>query len=455
MDIFFKLFIGLIGLSLVVFIHELGHYLAARLFQVEVEAFAVGFGKPLLRWKPRKTEYRLCLFPLGGYCKMKGEEFILNSLESPEQDILPEPGSLFAVHPLKRMVISFAGPFFNILFAFFVFFTLGLTGTEQTSVPPRIVLSSEVHGPKPPILAAEKAGLLSGDLIQKINGKTLVNYSDLVEAISENPSQPKQFQILRGNESLTITVTPQFVESEQRFFIGVLPWIDPVVKTVTPQSSAAIAGILPGDRITGVNGIALKNTTGLDPFLTPKTGSLTLQYLRSGKQEQTQVVPDVVKGKVVLGLEFVMEHYPARPLPFFDALGQGLNQTFNIFGATVNGLFQLVTGKLNLQENLSGPLRTSQLIGEMTTSSFLDSFGQGVAAAGQLLAFISIGLFLMNLLPIPALDGGGILLSLIETLRGRRVKIKTFIRYQQVGFGFLILLVIFVTFNDILHFIPK
>lgn len=455
MELVFYFFIGLIGLSLVVFIHEMGHFLAARFFHVEVEAFAVGFGKPLWRWKPGKTEYRLCLFPLGGYCKMKGEEFLLKSLEKPQEEIQPEPDSLFAVHPLKRLVISAAGPLFNLLFAFVIFFALGLTGTEQTSVPARIVLSSELNGKVPAVLAAEKAGLRTGDLVEKIDGKPILNYSEMVESLSLVPAKTRIFEVSRDGQKLTIPVSPQWVESDQRYYIGVLPWIDPLVKAVQPQSSAAIGGLKSGDRLTGINGQPLRNKTDLDKVLNPKIGSITLQYLRDGKSEETRIIPDLVQGKVVLGLEFAMTQYPAHPAPFPDALEKSLDRTASILGATVNGLVQLVTGKLNLQDNLSGPLRTSQLIGEVTSTSFEASFGQGVASAGQILSFISIGLFLMNLLPIPALDGGSIVLSLAETFRRKRVRVQTFMRYQQIGFVFLILLIVFVTFNDILHFIPK
>ncbi|NNM67682.1 MAG: RIP metalloprotease RseP, partial [Spirochaetales bacterium] len=251
MSILISVLIGLVGLGIVVFIHEFGHFIAARLMGVDVEAFAVGWGPAFLRWKPRSTEYRLCWLPLGGYCKMKGEAFLIQALSDPSSTPVPEKGSFFAASPWRRIVISLAGPFFNLLSALLVLTVLAATGVPQTTPEARIVLASTVD-PKGNF-PADQAGLKTGDWIQTVNGKKILNFHDLQTAILQAKAGPDVMQIQREGKPLTVTVHPRWDAQAHSWLVGVYPWIDPVVKTVLPNSAAQIAGILPGDRILALN----------------------------------------------------------------------------------------------------------------------------------------------------------------------------------------------------------
>jgi len=196
LEVFAFILIGFVGLSVVVTIHEYGHFLAARWAGVEVEAFAVGWGKVLWAWKPGKTEYRLCLLPLGGYCKMKGEQDLAEAMVRQDGAFEPSPGSLFGAKPWKRLVISVAGPAFNLIFAALVFLTLQLTGVPETTPESRILVASEVDGRTN--APADQAGLKTGDLVTAVNDQPIKTFVQLQQTIAGSHSQPMVWTIDRA-----------------------------------------------------------------------------------------------------------------------------------------------------------------------------------------------------------------------------------------------------------------
>ncbi|HTH13165.1 MAG TPA: site-2 protease family protein, partial [Spirochaetia bacterium] len=234
MDTVLYILIGLVGLTLVVTIHEAGHYLAARWAGVEVEAFAIGWGKVLWSWKPKTTEYRICLLPLGGYCKMKGEQDLMAALERQDGAFEPAPGSLFGARPWKRIIISAAGPAANLLFAFLVFMVLQLTGVPETGPAARVLLASEIDGRAG--LPADQAGLKTGDLVLSVNEKAVVTFSDLQQAIATSEGKPQAWKVSRDGGEVSLQVTPRWEAAEKRSLVGIYPLIDPVVKEVKPAS---------------------------------------------------------------------------------------------------------------------------------------------------------------------------------------------------------------------------
>jgi len=445
LDTILFIFIGLVGLSLVVTIHEAGHFLAARWAGVEVEAFAIGWGKVLWAWKPGVTEYRLCLLPLGGYCKMKGEQDLMEALQREDGAFEPAPGSLFGASPWKRIVISAAGPLTNLVFAFLVFFALQLTGVPETGPAARILLASDVDGRSG--LAADLAGLQSGDTVLAVDKKEIRTFAQLQQAITNSQGKPLVWTLDRGGLTLEKTVVPQFVESEKRSLVGIYPWIDPLVKSVKKDSVAALAGFRPGDRIVAVDGRSVAATqTFFQAYSQAGTKSLSVTVLRDGKSTQLLLVPEAA---TTPGLEFVLPTFPAQNATPWSAGLEAWSKTWNLFGQMISGLVQLFTGKVNPSDSLSGPLRITYYVGEVASQGFLAGWGQGVGALANFLAFISLALFLMNLLPIPALDGGSIVISAVEGIRNKRLGVKTLMRYQQVGVVLILGLVLYTTFNDV------
>ena len=446
MDTLLFILIGLVGLSLIVVIHEAGHFIVARWMGVEVEAFAVGWGKVLWAWKPGKTEYRICLLPLGGYCKMKGEQDLMAALQRQDGAFEPAPGSLFGASPIRRIAISVAGPLFNLLFAFAVFLSLQAIGVPETAPAARILLASEVDGPRG--LPADQAGLETGDTIVAVGTTPVQSFPQFQKAVSQAQGRPLTLRVQRDGMELEKSVTPRYDEKEKRSLIGVYPLIDPVVKAVKKNSLADLAGFRPGDRIVSAQGTAVSSTQGFFRALQQAPSSLSVAVSRQGSTVELLLVPGSAQEKNEPGLEFALPTFAARPAPLPQAVVEGWNQTWGLLGQMATGLVQLVTGKVNPTEALSGPLRITYYMGEVVSQGFLSGWGQGWGASANFLAFLSLALFLMNLLPIPALDGGSVVVSLVEMAMRRRMGVKALMRYQQVGVVLILGLVLFTTFND-------
>ena len=195
---------GILGLGLIVLIHETGHLIAARMCGVKVEAFSVGMGPILLHKTIKNTDYRLSLIPLGGYCEMKGEKAFSEALESNAKEITGESDSLYGVYPLKRAFIAFMGPFFNVIFAFFAFIIISAIGYNYYSTPSKIILANEVY-PDFSSPAAE-AGLKTGDTIYQIDEEPIINFADISSYVSLHPDEELVFKVLRDNKDLSFVV---------------------------------------------------------------------------------------------------------------------------------------------------------------------------------------------------------------------------------------------------------
>ena len=438
----------LLGLSLVVTIHEAGHFLAARWAGVEVEAFAVGWGKVLWAWKPGKTEYRICLLPIGGYCKMKGEQDLIAAMGRQDGSFEPSTGSLFAAKPWKKIIISAAGPLFNLVFAFLLFFALQWTGVPETTPASRIELAAEVDGRTG--LPAEQAGLKTGDLVTAIDGRPIRTFSALMEAVLASKGQSMVWSIDRQGQGLQVPLAPRYDDKEKRLLVGVYPFVEPLVRAVEKNSSAELAGFQPGDRIATLNGVPVASKAVFDTLLgASKERSDTVIVQRGSRELSLLLVPDTDVVQKGIGLAFVYPRFSAQGKSPGGALVAGAGQTWEMFSAMVQGLGGLFTGKENPVQSLSGPIGMMKMSSQAATSAFAESPEEGVVTVVRILAFINLALFLMNLLPIPALDGGSIVVSAVEALRRRAISLKALLRYQQIGVAVVLGLVIFTTLNDL------
>jgi len=436
----------LIGLSLVVFLHEGGHFLAAQWAGVEVEAFAVGWGPVVWRRTWRGTEYRLCLLPAGGYCKMKGEQDLIAAMEKSERQVTGSAGSLFSAPAWKRIVISAAGPLVNLAVALLVFMALALSGVPSSGPDSRILLASEVDGRTG--TPAQAAGLVTGDRVTAVNGRTVRSFAELQARITSEGQTPMTWSIDRNGLSIQKTVTAHLDPAAGRPLVGVYSFNEPVVRTVVPQTPAALAGFAPGDRITAVDGepVAAEQIF-LQKVLGPARPSWTVEVDRAGIR--TNLILIVETAQADLGLRFVYPTYPAQGLPLPAALAAGWSQTFDLLGQMLTGLGRLFTGKEDPVQSLSGPIG---IVGQGTTAvSTAFGFGLdfGAATLVRWLAFLNLALFLMNLLPIPALDGGSIVVSLVEGLRRKPLGLKALMAYQQAGAILVLGLLLFTTLNDL------
>ncbi len=442
--------LGLIGLSLVVIVHEFGHFLIARTVGVDVEAFSVGWGPALLTHKGKKTEWRLGVLPIGGYCKLKGEDGFRAAIEQKLDFIPADKGSFYAAHPLKRIAIALAGPLFNMIFAVLVFTFVVAIGTIIRTAPNRIVLSSETGttmqaGSSNP---ADMAGLQTGDILQSIDGRTIRDYSDLQEIIASNPGKALSVQVLRNGSIQNLIVTPRLDANTGAGVIGVYPWIDPLVSSVKEQSPAAIADLRPGDKILSANGKPIRNTIDLMNSFKAANGPIELTLERNGQNLSTTII---AKSLEETGIAFVsiMRTDKASSLP--DAIAKGAKETVSTFALTIKSIGLLFRG-VNIFKAVSGPARITYLIGTAASEQIKVEGLAGLVPVLSFLAFLSVGLAIMNLLPLPVLDGGLILVFLIELARRRPLSAKTLYRYQFIGAAFVLVLFVVATMSDIFFF---
>lgn len=456
--------LGLIGLGIMVFVHELGHFVAAKANGVAVETFSLGWGPRMVGFKRGGTVYQISWFPIGGFCKMKGEITPGVAGGGPAQADAGEGtgGSFNAAAPWRRIVISAAGPVFNLAFAAIILSLIWWAGFSVPSYDNRIVLATDYapqSSTQPP--PATVAGLKTGDQIMEINGHQVRNFQDIREAVSVSPKSRLIFRVSRNvdgtAQKLDIAIMPRLDKDTGAGQIGILPWVDPVVDSVRPGSAASIAGLQKGDLILAAGGNPVRNIWDLMPVLSSSPGKATIVYARQGAEHSALLVfeRDTALGfdfaEKTLGVGFAEKEYPSPKLGLAGAVERGLADTWNYVTLTVKGFGLLFQG-INLRNAIAGPLKITYYIGSAAASGFQVGFRAGLVSSFQLLAFLSVVLFLMNLLPIPAMDGGQIILFLVEIARGRAVPARVFWRIQIIGFSILIGLIAVVTLNDILSF---
>ncbi|MDR3019653.1 MAG: site-2 protease family protein [Treponema sp.] len=443
-----KILLGLFGLGVVVFIHELGHFLAARLVKIDVEAFSIGWGKPVLKKKIGNVEYRLGMFPLGGYCKMKGvSDHEITYTQNGEQ---PEVGSYLAASPAARILVCFGGPFFNLIFAILLLSLLWGIGFSVNTLENRIVLSSEII--KGEVFPADTAGLQTGDRVVEIEGQPITYFHEMLENIALNPNKELAMTVERDGRLINLSVTPYLDKTSGAGRIGVYSWTDPVIESVQNASPAEREGLLPRDIITSANGIPLHNTMELYKILDDNPYELVLEYNRGGVSGQARFSKEDMESQ--LGFSWAVINYRSAPLSLPKAVAKGTSESWKTLTVSVKSLRLLFMG-IDLTQAVSGPARITYMIGEAATHGFEQGIGAGLRSIMEFLALISVALCVMNLLPIPILDGGMIILFLIELIRGKPAPPKALSILH--GFGMLVIfgLIIFALFGDVMYFIRR
>ncbi|MDR0289885.1 MAG: site-2 protease family protein [Treponema sp.] len=445
-----KIALGLFGLGIVVFVHELGHFLAARWMGIGVEAFSIGWGKPILKKKVGDVEYRLGMFPLGGYCKMRGENEFREAWESNASGVEPVKGTYFGASPWRRIVVCFAGPFFNLVFAALVMSFIWGFGFEVQTQGNRIVLASEFDGGG--LYPADEAGLRSGDRIIEIDGKEIKYFHEIRRSIAINPDKQLSLAVYRQGEIIYLAITPELDKSTGAGRIGIMPWSDPVVADIVPASDAAIAGLAPGDRIIRVNGEPVVHTLDIFKALSstgPVANSATaaVDYVRDEIEASAEIALSQ-DGESSMGIIFPHVQYRTPNLSPPAALAKGVSESWNTLVISLRSLALLFKG-IELTNAVSGPVRITYMVGDVAAAGFGQSFSTGLRSMAEFLALISIALCIMNLLPLPILDGGMIVLFIVEIARRKPLHPKTINVFQTVGAALVFGIMIFAIFGDI------
>ncbi len=442
-----QILFGLAALGLVILVHEAGHFIAARLNGVEVESFSIGWGPVLLRRKIGATEYRLSMLPLGGYCGMKGEHAFSEALKNNLDTIPAEAGSFYSVAPLRRIIISVAGPLANLLFAVVALTFVSMAGYEYRSYENKIVLASTILPGSPQ--AADQAGLKTGDRIIQIDGQPIATWADIQQQIGIRPEKTFPVLVERDGVTETVMLTPALDKQRGVGYIGIYPLVPLRVAAVQKGSSADAAGIKAGDTLVSVNGQAVTHFYELLPLFTERPEQVTIGVSRSGSDFFATLVLIYDKnGNAVTGLEWetlLVTQSPRYPLA---ALIQGSRETARMFVLTIKSIGLLFRG-IDLGEAVSGPIRVTVMLGEVAANGFSQGLLAGFTGIAEFLAILCISLFLMNLLPIPVLDGGMILFSILEILRRKPLKPRFLYYVQFIGIAFIGGIFLFAVFGDI------
>ena len=424
----------IVVLGVLVFVHEFGHYAVAKLCGVRVEVFSLGFGKRLWGFRKGDTDYRLSLLPLGGYVKMAGE----NPLESRTGD----PGE-FTSHPRwQRFLIAVAGPAMNILFAVVVLTAVYMIHDEEPIFIDQPAVISFVAPDSP----AEKAGMLAGDKIVQLDGAINPTWQVVLDKIAMNPKQPVSVTIERGGKPLNLTVTPKAVGRDQTGSIGVFPEEPILAAAVTPGSPAEKAGVREGDELAILNGTPIHSAhTFVSLLQENKDKPVELTLIRGDQTIKTTAVPQYSDDKETGNKRYLIgvnlkEKNKVLQLPAGPALSKAMADSKMYSGLIFELAGKLVQQKVSLK-TVSGPIGIAQISG--------DAAKQGWDTLVKVMALISLNLAIFNLFPIPILDGGLMLMLLIESIMRRDINQQVKERVYQAAFVFLVLFAVVVIYNDV------
>ncbi|MBY6205876.1 RIP metalloprotease RseP [Halomonas denitrificans] len=438
-----------LALGLLVTFHEYGHYWVARRCGVRVLRFSIGFGRPLLRRRNAAgTEFVVAAIPLGGYVKM---------LDEREMPVAPdEADDAFNRKSLaQRSAIVAAGPIFNLIFAVAAFWLMFMIGIAD---------SRPVIGP-PEGLAAE-AGLENEDRIVRVGDERVETWTHALLALIPPALDREAVEVevedvagLRRTVELPLgRLGPEFREDRTLEAIGLAPWrpdLPPVIGTVSSDSPAERAGLQAGDRVVAVDGEPVDGWQRMAraiPEATEGGGAIDLTIERNGNLRTVSIVPELVDGRPVVGItapdaDAELRRRMERTFTILrfgpvEGLGQAFAETWRLTSGTLGILGRMVTGQASLA-NLSGPITIAQMA--------QDSARLGVSRFLFFLGLISLSLAIINLLPIPVLDGGHLLYFLIEAIKGSPVSERGQVIGQTIGLVAVAALMSLAIFNDIVR----
>jgi regulator of sigma E protease len=440
LSILHTIFVMGIVLGFMILIHEFGHFAVAKYFGVRVEVFSIGFGKRLLGFKKGETDYRISAIPLGGYVKMSGE--------NPMDDRTGDPGE-FLSHPRwQRFLVALAGPAMNVMLAVAL-----LTGVYMVHYEyPAVLDEPTVVGWVNPNTPAEKAGIQSGDKIVRVEDIENPNWEQVDVKAMLSPNQPLKFGIERDGKVTEKILVPEPLGSYQYGDVGWVPKESSATLTIVePGMPADKAGIKIGDRILTANGQEIPHLGALIQLLNrTKDQPLELVVLRNGQKQTFTVKPALAPGGSAQGPAYRIgvASVPTKvvKLSFSDALNRSLSENKKSSFLILELLQKMVRHKVSMRQ-VDGPIGIGRDVGQAARE-------KGYTPLLLITAAISLNLGIMNLLPIPILDGGVILLLFIESLMQKEISLPIKERIYQAAFVFLVLFAVMVIYNDLVKTLP-
>ncbi len=429
---------GFVLLGLVIFVHELGHFLVAKWRGVGVLRFSLGFGPALASVRRGTTEYRLSWIPLGGYVQMAGDH--------PGDDgSMPASREEFLSHPwFGRLLIAVAGPAANLLAAFVTLVVVGLVGVSYPDFPNRL-------GATPDTSVAYRSGLRDGDRVVAVNGIAVRSWVEIFVTNSRQPpARPGTLTLERDGSRFELPVAPG--EREPLMSSLRRPSDPPLVGSVVTGMPAYKAGLKEGDRIRAVNGRPIATWDQLPEALRGQVDQdVTLSVERAGRVFEIHVKPinpDGGRGaNARIGIEAPRHGVYVERYPLGESVVMGFRATGSLVASVYGSMWLTLTRPLYYREYLGGPMFIAQAASEQARRG-LDSYL-------QFLAMINVAIMAFNLMPIPVLDGGHILLALVQALRRRAISSRGYLRFQRVGLVVIGGLFLMILANDPLRWVQR
>jgi len=486
-------------LGLCIFIHELGHLLGGKMVGIKARVFSMGYGKGVLKKKVGDTTYQVTLIPFGGYCQFYGE--------NPTEDRKGESFEFLSAAPWRRIVTVVMGPLFNLFFGIIIFFAMNMIGyeseTNRVLIPERLMSGEHMA-------AAAKAGMVSGDRIIRIDNREIADFEDIQARVLFSEGRALKVTVERGNEKKELTVTPKLMKRSGHYAMGIRPYGDKIVIAGVGHGDVAEASGLQGmDVVVNLDGKEIGNEQEFIDYIKPRAGKkIVMTILRRGEEKQVVITPRVnrlitINGNAIMDMdnlqklvrtmalsrdgervysadnfiEFINKNKDKEVTLTYEKIKisgkinyddrgyigasptinphkvliqygigksavQALVDPYDFIVMNLKGFGMIFSGQMSLRENLSGPIRIAQIAGDV-------AYYKGLSAFILLMAKISIILMVMNLLPIPAVDGSHLVFYLIEMIRRKPINQKIMERIQVAGVLILITIGVFVIINDI------
>jgi regulator of sigma E protease len=415
-------------IGVLVFVHELGHFLAARRIGVRVLKFSLGFGPRIVGFTRGDTEYCVSAIPLGGYVKMAGE-----NADDPRSG---KPDEFLSKTKWQRFQVLIMGPVMNLALAVVLLAIVLAQGADVPAFLDQLPVVGGVEKGSP----AERAGFRPGDRVLTVSGREVGNWEDFEIAIGTRPGRAVPVTVVREDREQSLTVTPDAQGKYDVGRIGVFPNVRPLVQSVRKGEPADVAGLKPGDVVVAVNGDRVQLARHLSEAIGRNPDKpITLSVMRAGQPLDVQVTPRREGDVGRIGISISNELKRIHPGPL-EAVWMSVERNWEYAGLILRTLGGLISGETSPKQ-LMGPVGIAQLSGESAQEGWVSLFA--------LMASISLNLGLLNLLPVPVLDGGHILIMALEGAARRDFSIRVKERMLFAGFVLLMLLMVTVIYNDL------
>ncbi len=443
----------IITIGILVFVHEFGHFAAAKLSKMRVDVFAIGFGQRLFGWNkltgftfgnlPKdfdgqgNTDYRLSLLPLGGYVKIAG--MVDESFDTKFANTEPKPYEFRAKKTLPKLFVITAGVLMNLTLTIMIFW--GINFFHGKEVPKSVTVAKIDHGS-----VGEKAGFQTYDKILSVNGVAVNDWNEVYENIVlNNQSRDVSVKVERNGTEKNISLSNKFIteNSQKGFFLFPYPTTQPFIKEVMKNSPAEDAKMKAGDTILSINEININDGEQINEIVTSnKETNLPVVLLRGKDTVRTSVKPGE---DGMIGISHSVAYtgeIEYRTYSFFGSASHAFADATQYTVLTFSMLKNVLTGKIAFKQAFGGPIKIAQFA--------VKSADTGIISFLLFLAMLSLSLAIINILPFPVLDGGHFVILLLEGIFKRELPIKIKMVIQNIGFALLLLLMAFIIYNDVI-----